>query len=1811
MNNIQGDIWETLLRHLQNAASDTPRSITRLQNTAHIIGGSLQDIYALPRSLRNENLIIDAISQAIYPSDAPSDLFPIHVFGDGNCSFRTFSLLLFGTQKHHLELRVRTIIELLQYTDWYLDEQNIFGVTDNSIIPFIAVTSCSISPEFDNVDFNIRDNCRKALIHCICQSLSLNSWVGIWQICALASVTKCKVRSLYPDSKVGIPTNSFLRYVFNRTLFPRINILPNHEINIMWTNCSAIHQLSMWQPNHFVPCISSLESFNTVFEVASQSHLVYIDETSVQCNDTVINLSAMTNKSTDKQQILDLNTSRQSKLRKRKREYYKKRQTKKLKLEMKTSFNNDCALNSLQNDLSTKHITCNNKKSTGTKLTNKASFTIQKKTSKYLKGRDDFKTALNQFLKAINVTQLDFCNVCDQLLFDKKAKIIELSQSSNVHRLICKRINSQVANVCTKCFHQLLKHLIPPGCFLNSTEVGSVPNCLKILNFMEKRFISQIHAFMTIVSLPAGSQYAQDGMVINFPVDICELNKTLPTNSDLNIIAIENTKSNSSSSNENNQEHKICLEKIVSRKRIQNSLVWLTKNNKLYHDVSISNVEESQHMYESSSPTSNVSIFESAFHNSISFTPNSYVTPEVPLNRYVSGNDTSIPVINLPKVKSQPINLFNHQKAEEMCFPWLFPNGENGLKQEREVKLSVLSYFQNRIMSVDSRWRKDISYLFWAVNVFEQHKLQEQISIAVRMRLPNSNINSTSSLTLDDLKTMSNNPVINENSYSFLKVIRGTAPYWKNILFDLLAKFRTLGPPTWFLTLSADDHHWEGLINFLKLDYLNEDISHMSNIDLVRSNPVLVAQYFVHRWKAFFKFVLKSKLNPLGEILDHFVRVEFQVRGSPHLHIFFWIKGAPDLKTAKGQKQLPEFLDRYVSTCIPPENENELKDLVTQLQIHKHTNTCQKKSRVCRFKFPRKPCNATTLKPYVNPQTTANFYETKRESSDIWVNAYNPAVLKFWQANMDIQFVGCSYGIASYVCSYVCKAEPMRLRQSIQDILCQIKQGNFTFRQQLSKIGSKFLSQRELSAQEAAFRITGLPLVYSSRTTITLNCRPPDKRFKVLKSKKELSELPPDTPDIFVNNIVDYYSKRPKDPLFQTMCLARFATCYNAVQSNKVSKKSFHFQAGNKIFKERTKPVCLKVQYMTPESDGDNYYYKLLFLYLPWYDENCLLKPYKSAAEAFINKQKCFDPEYKEYGDFTDDIAKVVQQLRIVLSENTDTLIDTILSNTTHLNESNKSESTYDKEDWQTIISKNNIDSETIIPSEIVEQQSQPNCDNHLWKVLSMYTMTDSEFGSALEQLSKDQRKIFDIISNYTKQQLFCPNKGEAKSAPYHIFITGGAGTGKSRLISVIYEYLLRSTNSELPTVIKTAPTGVAAYNIHGMTLHKAFRLPVDHKYQQEYIPLSGESLQELRTLFRHVNTIIIDEISMVSYRVFKQIHLRLSEIKLSSGEVPFAGMNIIAVGDFFQLKPVCAPFIFYPTPNDLIHLWNDNFTTMILHSNQRQSNDNAYAKLLNNVRLGNPSSDNIQKLLGRVNVHLLDNSFDTALRLFPTNKQCDDYNNDMTIKLQTETGYTAHQIRASNTLLNKQALQDNDHIHDIYSLIDPDDTKSSGLSDILTLAVGSRVMLIRNINVLQGLTNGALGTITQFHWEKEKHCDGELPLSITVKFDHTSCTNQTFDIFPISVKFFGKYNTIWERTQLPLRPSWATTIHKSQGLTLQRCVIDLSNKIFQPGMAYVALSRVTSLSGISLTKLEPNKIFASKSVIDYYETIQNSSEDT
>ena len=197
----------------------------------------------------------------------------------------------------------------------------------------------------------------------------------------------------------------------------------------------------------------------------------------------------------------------------------------------------------------------------------------------------------------------------------------------------------------------------------------------------------------------------------------------------------------------------------------------------------------------------------------------------------------------------------------------------------------------------------------------------------------------------------------------------------------------------------------------------------------------------------------------------------------------------------------------------------------------------------------------------------------------------------------------------------------------------------------------------------------------------------------------------------------------------------------------------------------------------------------------------------------------------------------------------------------------------------------------------------------------------------------------------------------ETPPQPLRLFITGGAGTGKSHVISVIREHLERTHLGAGKRCILMAPTGVAAFNIGGLTIHKALNLPVEHSRSTKYRKLSAERLDDLRRDWRNVDTVVIDEISMVSYQTLYFVHRRLTEIKGTDDvETLFGGLNVVAVGDFFQLPPVRDKFVFEDgsgyNPGST-HLWRDQFQLMELTTNMRQRGDTAYSQLLNRVRMG------------------------------------------------------------------------------------------------------------------------------------------------------------------------------------------------------------------------------------------------------------------
>ena len=159
------------------------------------------------------------------------------------------------------------------------------------------------------------------------------------------------------------------------------------------------------------------------------------------------------------------------------------------------------------------------------------------------------------------------------------------------------------------------------------------------------------------------------------------------------------------------------------------------------------------------------------------------------------------------------------------------------------------------------------------------------------------------------------------------------------------------------------------------------------------------------------------------------------------------------------------------------------------------------------------------------------------------------------------------------------------------------------------------------------------------------------------------------------------------------------------------------------------------------------------------------------------------------------------------MAENADEIMASLTPNTTH-NAVNELASEIEVEPWQQLIKIRNDSDDNIDQNDVSE-------NDHQWKTLSLYTMTDKDFTMAISQLSDEQRKVFNLlVSHIQKRKRYDQGEVAEKPNPLYLFVTGPRGTGKSFLISVINEYLLRASYRNSMTVIKTAPTGVAAYNI-------------------------------------------------------------------------------------------------------------------------------------------------------------------------------------------------------------------------------------------------------------------------------------------------------------------------------------------------------------------------------------------------------------
>ncbi|AHZ83899.1 ATP-dependent DNA helicase Pif1 [Bdellovibrio bacteriovorus] len=389
-----------------------------------------------------------------------------------------------------------------------------------------------------------------------------------------------------------------------------------------------------------------------------------------------------------------------------------------------------------------------------------------------------------------------------------------------------------------------------------------------------------------------------------------------------------------------------------------------------------------------------------------------------------------------------------------------------------------------------------------------------------------------------------------------------------------------------------------------------------------------------------------------------------------------------------------------------------------------------------------------------------------------------------------------------------------------------------------------------------------------------------------------------------------------------------------------------------------------------------------------------------------------------------------------------------------------------------------------------------------------------------------------------------------------NVFLTGGAGSGKSFLIR---QFMRELDPKEMPIL---ASTGAAAVLLGGRTFHSFFGLGImeggaDATYER------ASKDKRLMSRLRKVEGVIIDEISMIpgqALMIAEALSQRARESKL-----PWGGMRVIAVGDFAQLPPVT-----HTGQRDWCFLngvWEaSGFQTVMLSHNQRVS-DNLFLDVLSDVRHGKVT-ERVREFL---NEHVQDHDEDDpGTRLFPRKINAEKFNERKLAEID-ETEVVIESIYSGSER----------HIETLK--------KASPIAEKLILKIGCQVMFLQN-DPQRRWVNGTRGSVVDITADQ-----------ITVRKDRGREVQVSKSSFAIQD---AEGNIMAQVEQFPLTLAYATTIHKSQGATLDDLWCDLS-QLWEPGQAYVALSRLRSAKGLHLIGWNPRSIIVDPKVLQFYKQFE------
>ncbi|KAF5133799.1 ATP-dependent DNA helicase PIF1 [Metarhizium anisopliae] len=1416
---------------------------------------------------------------------------------------------------------------------------------------------------------------------------------------------------------------------------------------------------------------------------------------------------------------------------------------------------------------------------------------------------DRDKATLREFWTTLDNDQMEYCSRCQESWFQMKI---------------------DTDGICGRCYRKDAKRRPGEPYFFsadNQLDFGPVPARLPQLTPTEEALIARVHVHVNIM-LVRGQQYKYRGHVVHFLREVGLVYNQLPLlPHELNTVLLRpaNTASHANLSRQFTRQFR------VRRQPVTIWLNYLRRHHPGYRcividDERLSQLPEDGNVLDAI-PQSQVEAADVGPEEDQEAEPDMEDEAAVPdllakdteldaLRSILAGEPEVDPglatvvtqtrqELQLPNVRRTPINEFNRSHALlSLAFPCLFPEGRADFVEPRLRSIDYKDYVEHAMRWHDGRFARHPTFRFVAFNTLMRSQARARSNFFVKqqhgMHQPLTREQLIQALEhSDDPEAQALINSITRHAVS----IRGTRPFWNRKRQDLEAYAYNLGCPGAFITFSPADLHWRSLYQHMPRyeEWLaaSEPERMALSRHLLRQNPHIAAFHFYRRYCFFRDIVLSKKFK----ITDYWDRYEWQGRGSPHNHGLYWMENCPgvDMEDEAARDVFARTWGFHITALNPepsrtvPQGEGNplsvdplsvemtflrLSQIVNRCQRHKCNTTYCLRARKgtgdlardmegvaadieaanaanpekeCRFNFPR----ALRELAAVIRKEGKSYYVFEAARNDNLMNHFNPAIILGWLANIDISPCTSLQAVITYAAKYCSKSEKKtepycRLADQVLPHTAHL-QPLLSFS---SRLMNKLIAERDYSAQEISHLLLNLPLQEGTRMVVAVDCRPLEQHARSYRVDEDINET-----------IGNYRKYLERNEQYEDVTYLEYLQSYNLKTWRRLAA-----QAKKRVLS------CFP-RYRSTEAS-------------PQFNDFCRVKlmmahPHRSPEELYVvggHRFDSFAAAYKccrehhdthpddHYGEpDTNELRAEDDEFELEVHE------EPVVEEDWHELARMLPDRPLEEEDID-MLGRRDIDIDYNWTPHVGRYTDDGILNGDYWKQRKARNRLDLDVDhqplEARDSLNRDQRLVYDTVMDHFLNQ---------EPSQLLLHVDGGGGTGKSYLINLLSAHLQAVAAGRGTPVWRAAPTGVAGNQISGTTLHSVLHLPIN----KDFKPLSTIDKAQLQMKLKDIKYLIIDEKSMLGLRQLSWIDDRLREAFPNRNEEFFGGLNILLVGDFFQLPPVLQKPLYYDKEVQGVEIKGRNAyrrfdKSVFLKVVQRQRGDDqkAFRTALGELRLLQLSVESWKLLSTRVQAKLDDQEvarFANALRVYATKDRVNEYNHYHLDRLSRPV----IQVKAKNVGPGAAAA--------------PDD-KAGNLAKQIPICIGARLMLTSNLWQPVGLCNGARGTICDIGWAPGADPGQDPPCVIMMEFDKysgpvfltTADGRKIVPILPVERDFLIGA-TRCTRTQFPLIVCYAITVHKSQSITEDVIVTDLSCRDFQTGLIYVAISRVKTLQGLML----------------------------